>query len=222
MDFGVRVQKTIYENGNSNAPEKLPFAITSHIVTQLRDFVYAKPQIGQSFVRTILWDQGPVSMTTRQGTTRTILSSGTWAVKCKSRTALRQAFGDSNETDLLTAADFPNTFAKLNQQTFHHVLNKVVRPDEKARYVKSGLPMAFLPDRDKMTSSSLDWICSDLELNRPKNEAVRVAAPVGYTCALDESKELKFRGMHYGKLLSPAQCYEWIVSGCWRYANAVQ
>ena len=153
-----------------------------------------------------------------------MLSSGTWAIKCKSRAALQMAFDkdaalEQDDVAVQTAADFSQMFAKLNQQTFQHVLNKVVRPDEKARYIKSGLPMAFVNDRDKMSISPMEWIYSDLECHRPKNEAMHVAAPVGYTWPTDESLAVKFRGMHYGKLLSPAQCYEWIVSGCWRYAN---
>eukprot|EP00977_Amphora_coffeiformis_P018431 scaffold6480_cov165-Amphora_coffeaeformis.AAC.10 len=201
--------------GSSTAD--MPCTVTVQFVTSVLDFAFTKPQIGDSFVRVFVYNQGPL----RNEKKKVVLWSGTWAVKCKSQATLRLAFENDASGLKDGPEDFPDVFREINRQNFEHVLHHVVTDAERVRYQKHGLKLDFGPDCELMSSktkrkSSLTWILSDLLLTpHDATGGWTVATPSAYTTS-SERLPAKFRGMHYGKILSPAQCYEWIVSGCWR------
>lgn len=212
-DFVTRLQQHIY-----GTDSKIPYPVSVHFSSDLLNFVYAKPQIGSDFVRAFLYEQNKPLQIHGQ----TVLSSPTWAIKCKSRKALQSTFDPDNTAEIFDHFDhWTHTFQEFNHQTFDHVLLHVVTPEERSRFVTAGLRLEFDPDQNFMKRSSLQWIFADLVVaENPANDSIVVSTPAGYTTCTTELA-LKFRGMHYGKVLSPAQCYEWIVSGCWRYQKRV-
>jgi len=233
IDLARNIQQAIYHSRTGPPPNdptntstsnttttitKMPCTVTVQFVTSVLDFAFAKPQIGDSYVRVFLYKQGPLR---NKDNGKVILWSDTWAIKCKSQAALRVAFHNDTSGSEQGPEDFSDVFQTINRQTFDRVLHHVVTDTERDRYQKHGLKLDFGADCELMSSkvkkkNPLTWISSDLLLTpNDDGDGWMVSTPSAYTTS-SEQLPVKFRGMHYGKILSPAQCYEWIVSGCWR------
>ena len=165
-----------------------------------------------------------------------------WAVKCKSQAMLRQCFPyldqerrhneEENHEDSVEVADEcrENVFQTINQEIFDYVLDHCVTPLEKRRYIEATSPSSssirvprLIMGPDLVQASSVAWIHSQVvvvveTINATDTDVATTAfvvrSPVAYTPSSDRIPS-KFRGMHYGKVLSPAFCYEWIVWTCW-------
>jgi hypothetical protein len=114
------------------------------------------------------------------------------------------------------------TLQQLNQQTFHHVLNKVVTHEQRQRYLEEGNALTFGPDVDVQSAAPV-WLEMPLQLTKQHS---RTTTPIntttssknGYIYVLSSpfittptTLPSPFDGMYYFKPLSPAQAYEWIV-----------
>lgn len=202
MKLATEVQNVIYRGSGSDTT--VPFAVIVQFHHHLWDFIFSKPTIEGSTVRVHVFDQGPLVV---DGTI--LLFGSTYGVKCKSRAALQIAFEGNKEMADQRAEHFLDVMQSINRSTFTDVLDNIVTSEEKERYLKEGLKLDFGLDLDFMGKGSLKWIASDLALKQ--GEDCIISSPIGLTASSAQLPE-KFRGMHYCKIMTPAQCYEWIVS----------
>jgi hypothetical protein len=212
ITLATELQYAIYRGSHSHKerPTTLvkpppPFTVVVHFHQQLWDFLFAKPTIQGCVVRVHVYEQGPL-----MGNGQVLLVASTYAVKCKSRAALQIAFEKRTELADERAASFLDVLQNMNRSTFTNVLDNIVSPEQKEHYLREGVKLDFGLDVDYMDKGSLKWVASDLALQKT-DKGWTVSSSIGVTVASGQLPE-KFRGMHYGKVLTPAQCYEWIVS----------
>jgi hypothetical protein len=164
--------------------------------------------------------------------------SKTLAVKAKSVeaikllfTAINQAGGVKHSTNvertthaITTTTTTHMTLQQLNEQTFHHVLNKVVTHEQRQRYLEEGNALTFGPDMDVQSAAPF-WLEMPLQLTKQKSRTTtpntttnNKSSKNGYIYVLSSpfittstTLPSPFDGMYYFKPLSPAQAYEWIV-----------
>jgi hypothetical protein len=164
------------------------------------DFLYSKPTIqpdsGTIFIH--LTEQPPLA-----SSSMSVQLSPTIAVKMKSREALMAEWPESSfksDGPVLTARD-------INNSTFEGVL-KSVGEDDRRRYLTDGRQLRF--EQDLVVSSAPAWVDIHIKLEFDKeNRTVFFQSPVCSTPV--DLMPRKFAGMFYGKFITPAQAYEWIM-----------
>jgi hypothetical protein len=202
-----------------------------------KDFLYSKPNFSPR--ENHLW----VQVTEQDHLTIQICNvaqiSKTVAIKSKLPDAIRMAFatGNSNSKhypegiadDGSHEQSRPQSIMQINQQTFDKVLNELVTPNERQRYLNHGKQLHFGPD--VLVEMAPKWVETPLIVTKG-NEELNVAAggkdeetttPIVEYYILQSpytttpaSMPPPFGGIFYFKPLSPSQAYEWIVFDCFK------
>lgn len=172
-------------------------------VTEFRDnlqhFLYSKPSVdGRGRVKVQVYAQGPVVF----GPFRLMKTATTYAIKFKSQEAILAANGELQPLGTQVALQ------TMNEETFQNVLENFITTSERKRYEDEGMQLRFDPDIEvETTISASKWVNSDLNITILDDEAH--LSSTFFTTNMTEPA--KFAGMFYGKVMSPAQAYEWIV-----------
>ena len=122
------------------------------------------------------------------------------------------------------------TLMELNRRTFAQVLNHVVTSHQRRRYVQDGRKLRFGPDI--LVQDPPSWVTMPISITKqgdgdeprvPKSISAKSTNSVSNNdndsyylwqspyATTPTSKPAPFGGAWYGKPLSPAQAYEWIV-----------
>jgi len=105
----------------------------------------------------------------------------------------------------------PPTLMELNQQTFDRVLHHFVTPQQQRRYLKEGAKLRFGPDIEILPAPR--WVTTPIAITKSslcaRADAFYLFQSTYTTTPM--SMPAPFGGAWYGKPLSPAQAYEWIV-----------
>ena len=100
-----------------------------------------------------------------------------------------------------------STNGSMNQQTFERVLDHVVTPTQRRRYLAVGRKLRFGPDIS--IARAPEWVERPVSICRPTDAEYYLWQSTYTTTSL--SVPAPYGGAWYGKPLSPAQAYEWIV-----------
>jgi len=174
-----------------------------HIEPQ--DFVYSRPEWDaegdQITVECV--EQDPIAISVVRQVSKTL------AFKGRSREKI--LFNQNKYQEIKDTAS--PTLMELNQQTFDRVLRQVVTPSQRRRYSQEGKKLLFGPDI--FVERPPDWITTPISIVKhgdedDRNRDVYYLWQSPYTTT-PLSVPAPFGGAWYGKPLSPAQAYEWIV-----------
>lgn len=192
------------------------------------------------FLQLQAMEQSPISITSAVNSHRKSMSktlapaqiqqiSKTLAIKSKSKEGILSFLNQQSDDVAFEGDDtLSNPLKQLNQQTFDHVLNVVVNEQQRERYLQEGAHLTFGPDI--CIDSPPKWVDAPLLLSEYERNLVDIAvdsttdtkcnyyyvlqSPYVETPAPMEPPF--FAGMHYYKILTPAQAYEWIVFDCFK------
>jgi hypothetical protein len=214
-----------YEDEHAEASEHHTedgLAITSNWHSEAQDFLYSKPTWDPDHHQ--LWieivEQKPLCASVPPQVSKTLAFKG----KTQEAILYDQPAGKEHYQEI---KDSPvPTLMELNQATFDMVLNKIVNPQQRLRYLKEGKRLKFGPDI--FVVSAPKWVETPISITKHDHneensdsdnkdssspsssrssyyllQSPYVSTPLSYGPL--------FGGMWYGKPLSPAQAYEWIV-----------
>ena len=189
--------------------EKESLTISTNWHQEAQDFLYCKPR--WTLDEQQLWleaaEQDAISLCRRSQISKTLAFKGKTQGYILRHNFKFQAIKDSPAPTLM----------QLNDITFDQVLNNVVTPQQRQRYKKFGTELRFGPDI--LIPRPPKWVETPISLTRyPPPEKVQdnedsyylLQSPYVSTSHMDYLPP-QFAGAWYGKPLSPAQAYEWIV-----------
>ena len=101
------------------------------------------------------------------------------------------------------------TLMELNQQTFQKVLLHLVPPAQRRRYRAMGKQLRFGPDL--LIAKPPEWVRQPISITKHRDGAKYYYLLQSTYTTTPMSVPAPYGGAWYGKPLSPAQAYEWIV-----------
>lgn len=177
--------------------------VHAHSHETKEDFLYSKPSLSRDG-STVHIHVGAQDGLMLNATSMPPQLTRTLAIKWKSRE------GVLTESDEIAKAVgvTPPSLSDLNRRTFDEVLQNHVTLEQRERYFREGRQLDFLPD--VLIPIPPEWVDTAMELTCADGcGKAYLRSP--YVTTPPNSQPAKTAGMWYGKPLSPAQAYEYIV-----------
>jgi len=137
-------------------------------------------------------------------------TSPTYAIKTRKQEAL--IIGTNTGTsNILSYNGYPGRLNELNQKVFDTVLNSVVTKQEKKRYITKGRKLEFLPDT--YIPIPPFWVRTSPLVVTHDDDVTYISSPFTMSIISKHTTPTpeRFQGTYYGKPITAAQAYEWIV-----------
>jgi len=191
---------------SANVNGNLEVDVTIHMIEA--DFILSKAAVTLTGVlanaEIHMYGQDPINF---GGFNQT---SPTYAIKTKKQEAL--IIGTNTGTsNILSYNGYPGRLNELNQKIFDTVLNSVVTKQEKKRYITKGRKLEFLPDT--YIPIPPFWVRDSPLVVTHDDDVTYISSP--FTMSISSKYVIptpeRFQGAYYGKPITAAQAYEWIV-----------
>ncbi|GFH44875.1 hypothetical protein CTEN210_01349 [Chaetoceros tenuissimus] len=191
----------------ANLKEKLEIVPNFHLTKH--DFLYSKPVQLNSFpssgqeIHIHYTAQDPIQW--HKDLPKSVSQiSPTFAIKAKSQASFLSS---------CTKEGKPSSLMELNQKTFEKVWNEYITEEERMKYQEKGRKLQF--GEDIFVPSPPTWVDTPLKITHSDSVTI-IQSPYTKTDLDNEQIPEKMRGMFYGKPMTAAQIYEWIVYDAYR------
>ena len=135
-------------------------------------------------------------------------NSPTYAIKTKKQEALILET-DTGTANVLNYNGYPGNLRDLNMIIMDRVLNEIVTKKQREEYEKRGRKLEFLPDF--YIPIPPVWVASKIIVTHDDADDVTYISSPFTLSPSGPPTPPRFQGAFYGKPITPAQVYEWIV-----------
>ena len=191
----------------ANLKEKIEIVPNFHLTKH--DFLYSKPMLLNSFpncgqeMHIHYTAQDPIQW--HKDLPKSVSQiSPTFAIKAKSQAFFLLSCTKQGE---------PSSLMELNQKNFEKVWNEYITEEERIKYQEKGRKLQF--GEDIFVPSPPTWVDTPLKIIHSDSVTI-IQSPYTETHLDNEQIPKKMRGVFYGKPMTPAQIYEWIVYDAYR------